>query len=68
MNRFVARIRQEIDAEKDFWQNGFKLYQHMRKELFTADTLNELGGYDWYQSRVSTVFEKGTYNFISSSN
>ncbi len=66
ISRFIAKIRAGIDAEKDVWQKGFKLYQFMRKEFLTKDSVKELTGYDWYRSRLSDVLENGTYNCISS--
>jgi hypothetical protein len=64
---FVEKIRPEMEAEKDFWQKGYKIYQAMRLEFFPSDSANDLKGYDWWQSRLSGIFETGAYNCISSS-
>ena len=63
---FVARTRPSIDAERDFWQKGRLLFSAMRKEFLKTDSTNDLAGYDWYQSRLSTLLESGKYNCISS--
>ncbi len=66
VSRFISAVRPEIDAEKDEWQKGYKLYQSMRKEFYIKDSVKELNGYDWYKSGLSSIFENGSYNCISS--
>lgn len=63
---FVAAARPKIEAERDFWQKGHALLALMRKEFLKTDTTNDLAGYDWYQSRLSTLLATGKFNCISS--
>jgi hypothetical protein len=67
VSKFITRIRPDINAQKDAWQKGFQLYQSMRKEFYTKDSVQELAGYDWFKSGISGIFENGSYNCISSS-
>jgi hypothetical protein len=63
---FVAKIRPAIAAERDFWQKGHALFASMRSEFLKTDSANDLAGYDFYQSKLSTLLETGKYNCISS--
>ncbi len=64
--RFVEEVRPDVERENDFRKRGNLLYLRMRKEFLTADSSGELAGYVFGQSRLSELFEKGTYNCISS--
>ncbi len=66
VREFVARVRPAIAAQPDFWQKGHLLFESMRKEFLKTDPANDMAGYDWYQSRLSTLLETGKYNCISS--
>ncbi|MBN1760544.1 MAG: hypothetical protein JW863_19605 [Chitinispirillaceae bacterium] len=66
VTRFVETVRPDVEKEDDFWKRGNLLYQRMRKEFLTADSSGELAGYAFGQSQLSVLFEKGTYNCISS--
>ena len=66
MSQFVDAVRPVIENADDFWQKGNLLYTHMRKEFLVDDSSSELAGYEFGQSQLSVVFEKGTYNCISS--
>jgi hypothetical protein len=66
VSRFISANRPDIDAQPDEWQKGFRLYQAMRKEFLVKDSVNELAGYDWFKSGLSSIFENGSYNCISS--
>lgn len=67
VSRFVDAVRPEIRNEPDFLQKGNVLFRRMREAFFVSDTSSELAGYEFGQSRLSVIFEKGTYNCISSS-
>ena len=64
--RFVDNVRPVIENESGFRQKGLLLYKLMRKEFLVSDTSYELAGYEFGQSKLSVLFEKGTYNCISS--
>lgn len=66
VSHFVDAVRPEIENEHDFWKKGFLVYKRMRKAFFVSDSSYELAGYEFGQSQLSVLLDKGIYNCISS--
>jgi len=71
IDQFVARVRPSVSGAADEWHRGYELHRAMHRELFAGSSRPsgdkvELGGYDFYQGRITGIFEKGTYNCLSS--
>jgi tetratricopeptide (TPR) repeat protein len=65
---FVAKVRPEIEAEPKFYQKGFKLHRAMHRDFFPPHKQDgDLGGYDFDQSNLTSIFADGRFNCISSS-
>jgi hypothetical protein len=65
VDQFLAEIKPTIDAAADDWHRGYELHRAMHR-VFFAGAGTELGGYDFYQARVSGIFDGGHYNCLSS--
>jgi hypothetical protein len=64
VDQFLATVKPTIDAAADDWHRGYELHRAMHRTFF-ADRA-ELGGYDFYQARVTGIFDGGHYNCLSS--
>jgi hypothetical protein len=65
LEQFTAEVKPSVDEATDDWHRGYALNRAMHRLLFRgAET--ELGGYDFNQPRVSSIFTTGRYNCLSS--
>jgi hypothetical protein len=65
VDRFLAEVKPTIDAAPDDWHRGYELHRAMHRVFFAGGTA-ELGGYDFYQPRITGIFAGGHYNCLSS--
>ena len=65
VDKFLADIKPTIDAAADEWHRGYELHRAMHRVFFAGGN-TELGGYDFYQPRVTGIFAGGHYNCLSS--
>ena len=65
VDQFLAGTRPAFDAAADDWHRGYELHRAMHKSFFAKDS-TDLGGYDFYQARVTGIFTGGHYNCLSS--
>src|ERR1051325_638015 len=64
VDQFVAGLRPSIAGAADEWHRGYELHRAMHRTFFPGDKV-ELGGYDFYQGRITGIFATGTYNCLS---
>lgn len=64
VKQFEDGVRPRVRAAKDAWHRGYELHRAMHEDLFKNE--GPLQNYDFYQSRVTEIFESGKYNCISS--
>jgi len=65
VDKFLADVKPTIAAAADDWHRGYELHRAMHR-LFFSGQGSELGGYDFYQARITGIFEGGHYNCLSS--
>ena len=65
VDQFMSDVKPSIEAAPDEWHRGYELHRAMHR-VFFRDDRGELGGYDFYQARVSAIFTGGHYNCLSS--
>lgn len=65
VDQFLAGIKPTIDGAADEWHRGYELHRAMHRTFFPGEKA-ELGGYDFYQSRITGIFTGGHYNCLSS--
>ena len=65
VNQFLATVKPTIDAATDEWHRGYELHRAMHRTFFAGER-TELGGYDFYQARLTGIFANGHYNCLSS--
>src|SRR3954447_7936301 len=65
VDQFVATVKPAVDAAADEWHRGYELHRAMHRTFFPGENA-ELGGYDFYQSRITGIFTGGHYNCLSS--
>ena len=58
-------VKPTIDGAADEWHRGYELHRAMHRAFFPGEKA-ELGGYDFYQSRITGIFTGGHYNCLSS--
>ncbi len=59
VDQFLASVKPTIDGAADDWHRGYELHRAMHRAFFPGEKA-ELGGYDFYQSRITGVFTGGT--------
>jgi hypothetical protein len=65
VDQFVAAVKPTVDGAADEWHRGYELHRAMHRTFFPGEKA-ELGGYDFYQSRITGIFTGGHYNCLSS--
>lgn len=65
IDQFMSDVKTSIEGAPDEWHRGYELHRAMHRVFFRNDR-GELGGYDFYQSRMSGIFTGGHYNCLSS--
>ena len=65
VDQFLATVKPTIDAAADEWHRGYELHRAMHRTFFAGER-TELGGYDFYQARLTGIFASGHYNCLSS--
>jgi len=65
VDQFLTTVKPTIDGAADEWHRGYELHRAMHRTFFPGDKA-ELGGYDFYQSRITGIFTGGHYNCLSS--
>jgi hypothetical protein len=65
VDQFLASVKPTIDGAADDWHRGYELHRAMHRTFFPGENA-ELGGYDFYQSRITGIFTGGHYNCLSS--
>src|SRR5215831_6323312 len=65
IDQFLSEVKPTIDAAPDAWHRGYELHRAMHRAFFAGGG-TELGGYDFYQPRITGIFEGGHYNCLSS--
>ena len=65
VDQFLASVKPTIDSAADDWHRGYELHRAMHRTFFPGEKA-ELGGYDFYQSRITGIFTGGHYNCLSS--
>jgi hypothetical protein len=62
---FVVQVKPAVDRAGDLWHRGYELNRAMHRVFFKG-AQGDLGGYEFYQSRVTRIFSDGRYNCLSS--
>jgi len=68
VDQFIASARPAVARAADPWHRGYELHRAMHRTFLSGASgdKGELGGYDFYQGRITGIFTSGTYNCLSS--
>jgi len=64
VDQFLAAAKPAMEGAADDWHRGYELHRAMHRSFFAEQS--DLGGYDFYQARISGIFAGGHYNCLSS--
>lgn len=66
-NTFINKIRSEINAQKDIYNKGKHLFEHLCQQFYKQGFFNDQNkGYQYEKSNITAIFENSRYNCISS--